>query len=170
MSHAKAAGAPAKTEDHGEATHKRSYRPLIFLAVVIIVGVTVYNLLPDKKTSPKKNNTEEKSQTTSSTPEQVQESGYTTYPAIEPQIFEINGEFSEKKVMPDGYYISFVCDQPYEIKKANGALVQSEANKCANIGLKKAEESTENSILEFHTLNSSTTTMTIIFTPMKIKN
>ncbi len=140
---------------------KKSYGGLVLLMVVIVILIIILQSIPGKKTT--RRDTLKKQLTT------VVQQTFDTYPPIDPQTFEINGSFSEKKIIRDGYYVSFVCNQPYQIRKSNDKLVESEANKSANIGLYKAEESIENSLLEFRTLNDATTTMTLIFTPMKIK-
>lgn len=154
---------PTTHAHHDEETHdekkKNGLHPLIVLVAVIIIFLLIWKLIPEDN-SPKNVSNPQRSEVL-----QTQD----TYPMIDPQTFNITDSFSEKKVIRDNYFVSFVCDQPYQIRKANGALVDCEANKCASIGVKAAEESTENSILEFRTTNKSTTTMTLIFTPMKVK-
>lgn len=151
--------------DHGHEgkNEGKKMNPWIILIVVIVIYFAIQAIMPERSSE---QSHEGKS------PNQSSNTGTTSLviEAKKPDTFSITDSFSEVKVMPNDYYIAFVCDQPYEIQKGNGEIVKAEAGKCANIGVKSATESTENSVLKFRTSNGTKTTMTIIYSPMKLSN
>lgn len=138
--------------DPSKVTTKKWGGSLTVVGIIIVLAIILKIFSPEIKEYKKEN----KGENNKKTQNEKGRSNCSSVPTHEPNVFTIDGTWSELKQTPVGFDLSFGCSENYEIMNSDGQLFKGKAYHNVDIGWLQA-----NLFLRFRTSSGKSTSMTI---------